>query len=320
MSEIDYDDCLRPKLLKDYIGQDSIKNSLGVYIDSSKKRNKILDHILVYGPPGLGKTTIANIVANELRCGIKYINAPSIEKGGDLVQVLVSLEEGDVLFIDEIHRLKTSFEEILYSAMEDYFIDILSGQGGGELIKLELNKFTLIGATTKPGSLSNPLRDRFGINQKLEYYSVPDLTQIIKRTASILGYEIEEEASEMIANSSRGTPRVANKILKRCVDFAVVENDDFIDEEVVEKTLRMLKIDKNGMSELDIQVLNLMLNTFKKRPVGIESLAKTLGEDLDTIKEIVEPFLIKNDYILRSPSGRKITDKGERYLIENKEV
>ena len=296
---------LRPKLLEEYVGQDKVKENLKVYIEAAKKRGEPLDHVLLYGPPGLGKTTLANIISNEMNSNIKITSGPAIEKPGDLAALLTNLSEFDVLFIDEIHRLNKSVEEILYPALEDYTLDIMIGKGpSARSIRLDLPKFTLIGATTKAGSLTTPLRDRFGIVMKLELYEPEDLKTIIKRSAKILGITIDETAAMEIAMRSRGTPRIANRLLKRVRDFAAVLGDGNIDLKLTKVALNKLEIDEMGLDEVDRKMLETMILQYSGKPVGIEALAASLGEEIDTIEDVYEPYLIQIGYIARTPRGR----------------
>ena len=282
---------LRPKTLKEYIGQTKVKESMKIYIEAAKKRNEPLDHCLFYGPPGLGKTTISSIIANEMHSKIKITSGPAIEKPGDLAGLLTNLEEFDVLFIDEIHRLSKTVEEILYPALEDYVLDITIGKGPeAKSIRLDLPKFTLIGATTKAGALTTPLRDRFGIVQKLELYSVEDLSTIVRRSSKILKTQIDDESCMEIARRSRGTPRIANRLLKRVRDFALVLSDGKIDLKITKHALNQLEIDELGLDETDRKMLSMMIVQYSGRPVGIEALASSLGEEIDTIEDVYEPY------------------------------
>ena len=296
---------LRPKFLKEYIGQDKVKENMEIYIEAAKKRGEPLDHVLLYGPPGLGKTTLANIISNEMKSNIKITSGPAITKPGDLAAVLTSLSEFDVLFIDEIHRLNKNVEEILYPALEDYTLDIVIGQGPtAKSIRIDLPKFTLIGATTKAGSLTTPLRDRFGIVHRLELYTIRDLTTIIKRSANILKIEIDDESSVEIAKRSRGTPRIANRLLKRVRDYALVLGDGNINIKIAKTALNRLEIDELGLDEIDRKILEVMIEKYGGRPIGIDTLATTVGEEVDTIEDVYEPYLIQIGFISRTPRGR----------------
>ncbi len=296
---------LRPKTLDEYIGQTKVKESMKIYIKAAKKRKEPLDHCLFYGPPGLGKTTISGIIANEMHSKIKITSGPAIEKPGDLAGLLTSLEEFDVLFIDEIHRLSKVVEEILYPALEDFVLDITIGKGAeAKSIRIDLPKFTLIGATTKAGSLTTPLRDRFGIVQRLELYSVEDLSTIVKRSSKILEVEIDEESSKEIARRSRGTPRIANRLLKRVRDYALVLGDGKINLKITKHALNELEIDELGLEETDRRMLTMMIIQYSGRPVGIEALAASLGEEIDTIEDVYEPYLLQIGFIARTPRGR----------------
>ncbi len=296
---------LRPQTLDEYIGQTKVKESMKIYIKAAKKRKEPLDHCLFYGPPGLGKTTISGIIANEMHSKIKITSGPAIEKPGDLAGLLTSLEEFDVLFIDEIHRLSKVVEEILYPALEDFVLDITIGKGAeAKSIRIDLPKFTLIGATTKAGSLTTPLRDRFGIVQRLELYSVEDLSTIVKRSSKILEVEIDEDSSKEIARRSRGTPRIANRLLKRVRDYALVLGDGKINLKITKHALNELEIDELGLEETDRRMLTMMIVQYSGRPVGIEALAASLGEEIDTIEDVYEPYLLQIGFIARTPRGR----------------
>lgn len=306
---------LRPQKLEEYIGQAKVKENMKIYIEAAKKRNEPLDHCLFYGPPGLGKTTIANIIANEMNANIKITSGPAIERPGDLAAILTTLSENDVLFIDEIHRLTKNVEEILYPALEDFTLDIVIGKGpSAKSIRIDLPKFTLIGATTKAGSLSTPLRDRFGIIHKLELYSPEDLSTIVMRSAQILGIEIDKEAAYEIARRSRGTPRIANRLLKRVRDYASVLGDGDITLKITKHALNQLEIDELGLDETDRKMLELMINQYQGRPVGIETIATSLGEEVDTIEDVYEPYLIQIGFISRTPRGRIVMPPAYEHL------
>ena len=296
---------LRPKKLSEYIGQNKVKENMKVYIEAAKKRGEALDHVLLYGPPGLGKTTLANIIANEMEANLKITSGPAISKPGDIAALLTSLSENDVLFIDEIHRISKNIEEILYPALEDYTLDIIIGKGPtAKSIRLNLPKFTVVGATTKAGALTTPLRDRFGIVERLEIYSEEDLSKIIKRTSKILNTDIDKESVKEIASRSRGTPRIANRIVKRIRDFATVVGDDKIDINITKMALKKLEIDELGLDEIDRKILDVMINKYQGRPVGIDALAITVGEDINTIEDVYEPYLIQIGFISRTQRGR----------------
>ena len=296
---------LRPQTLKEYIGQTKVKENMQIYIEAAKKRKESLDHCLFYGPPGLGKTTIANIIANEMKSNIKITSGPAIEEAGDLAAILTNLQENDVLFIDEIHRLSKNVEEILYPALEDFTLDIVIGKGpSAKSIRIDLPKFTLIGATTKAGSLTTPLRDRFGIVHKLELYNSDELSTIVKRSAKILDIDIDEKSAMEIAKRSRGTPRIANRLLKRVRDYAIVLGDGKVTIEITKHALNKLEIDEIGLDEVDRRMLKMMITQYQGRPVGIETIATSLGEEIDTIEDVYEPYLIQIGFIARTPRGR----------------
>lgn len=306
---------LRPKTLNEYIGQDKVKESMKIYIEAAKKRGEPLDHVLLYGPPGLGKTTLSNIIANEMNSNIKITSGPAIEKPGDLAAILTNLSEFDVLFIDEIHRLNKTVEEILYPALEDFSLDIVIGKGpSARSIRLDLPKFTLIGATTKAGSLTTPLRDRFGIVSRLELYNKEDLETIIKRSAGILGVELEQKAAEEMARRSRGTPRIANRILKRVRDYASVLGNGIITFEIAKIALNKLEIDDIGLDELDRRLLKTIIEQYKGGPVGLETLAATIGEEIETIEDVYEPYLMQIGFLSRTPRGRIAMDNAYKHL------
>ena len=305
-SEIEYS--LRPKVLSEYIGQTKAKDNLKVFIDAAKQRGEALDHVLLYGPPGLGKTTLAGIIANEMGVNIRITSGPAIEKQGDLAALLTNLSENDILFVDEIHRLSRSVEEILYPAMEDYALDIIIGKGpSARSIRLDLPKFTLIGATTKAGALTAPLRDRFGVISRLEMYTKEDLSMIITRSANILGIDITPNGAGEIASRSRGTPRIANRLLKRVRDFAQVKADGVITDEVANSALEMLEVDKLGLDSTDKRMLLTVINHYDGGPVGLDTLAATIGEESETIEDVYEPYLMQIGFINRTPRGRVVT-------------
>ena len=313
--DINYEDSIRPKYLNEYIGQTLVKENMKVFIESAKKRKEVLDHVLLYGPPGLGKTTLAYIIANELGVNIKTATGPAIEKSGDLAAILSSLEPGDVLFIDEIHRMPRFIEEILYPAMEDFTLDIVIGsEGASRSIKIDLPPFTLVGATTRAGDLSAPLRDRFGIVNKMQYYTHKELIDIICRTSKVLDTKIDKEAAQILAKRSRGTPRIANKLFRRIRDFAVVEELDKIDVDITNKALERLKIDEYGLDETDKELLITIIDKFNGGPVGIDTLATSIGEEVSTIEDMYEPFLIQIGFLKRTSRGRIATEKAKEYF------
>lgn len=313
--DIRNDDTLRPKFLTDYIGQKKAKEMMKVYIEAAKGRKEPLDHVLLYGPPGLGKTTLAGIIANEMGVHIKITSGPAIEKPGDVAAILNNLKEGDVLFVDEIHRLNRQVEEVLYPAMEDFAIDVVIGKGAtSKSIRLELPKFTLIGATTRAGMLSAPLRDRFGVVNRLEYYTLSELKTIIVRSAKVLGVKVEEDAALEMAKRSRGTPRLANRLLKRVRDFAEVKYDGKLTKEVATEVLALLNIDGYGLDHIDRQILTTMIEKFSGGPVGLETIAVSIGEDTATIEDVYEPYLIQSGFIARTQRGRIVTDLAYTHL------
>lgn len=313
--ESQQENVLRPKTLSEYIGQTKVKENMKVYIEAAKKREEPLDHVLLYGPPGLGKTTLANIISHEMNSNLKITSGPAIEKPGDLAALLTNLSEFDVLFIDEIHRLNKSVEEILYPALEDFTLDIIIGKGpSARSIRLDLPKFTLIGATTRAGALTTPLRDRFGIVERLELYNSEDLTTIVKRSANILNIAIENEAALEIAKRSRGTPRIANRLLKRVRDYAAVLGNGTITLDISKIALSKLDIDDMGLDSIDRRLLQTLIEKYKGRPVGIETLATTLGEEITTIEDVYEPYLIQIGYISRTPRGRVALPDAYKHL------
>ena len=306
---------LRPQLLEDYIGQAKAKEMLKIYIEAAKARGEALDHLLFYGPPGLGKTTLAGIIANEMNVNMKITSGPAIEKPGEMAAILNNLQEGDVLFVDEIHRLNRQGEEVLYPAMEDYAIDIMIGKGASaRSIRLDLPKFTLVGATTRAGMLTAPLRDRFGVVTRMEYYTVEELKMIILRSAKVLEVGIDENGAYAMARRSRGTPRLANRLLKRVRDFAQVKYNGYITEEVADYALDLLDVDKEGLDQTDRGILLAMIGKFGGGPVGLETLAASIGEDPGTIEDVYEPYLLKNGFIQRTPRGRVVTDAAYAHL------
>lgn len=309
---------LRPKQFDDFTGQKKVIENLEVFVEATKKRGESLDHVLLHGPPGLGKTTLANIIANELGVGFKVTSGPVLDKPGDLAGLLTNLEEGDVLFIDEIHRLSPVIEEYLYSAMEDYVIDILIDTGpNARTVQIALNTFTLIGATTRSGLLTAPLRARFGINARLEYYDAKTLSDIVERSAGILNIGIDVPAAYEIASRSRGTPRIANALLRRVRDFAEIKGSGTIDTKITNIALEALNVDKNGLDEMDNKILLTIIDKFSGGPVGLTTIATAVGENAETLEEVYEPFLIQEGYIMRTPRGRKVTDKAYKHLGKN---
>ena len=306
---------LRPQRLDEYIGQDKIKNTLKVFIEAARQRNDSLDHVLFYGPPGLGKTTLSGIIANEMGVNLKVTSGPAIERPGDMAAILNNLQEGDILFVDEIHRLNRQVEEVLYPAMEDYAIDIMIGKGAAaRSIRLDLPPFTLIGATTRAGLLTAPLRDRFGVIHHLEYYTTQELKTIVERSARVLGVKIDSKGAEAIARRSRGTPRLANRLLKRTRDIAEVMYDGEITQEVAGKALDFLDVDRMGLDTIDRLSLTTMMEKFAGGPVGLNNLAAAIGEDAGTLEDVYEPFLIKNGFLMRTPTGRVVTDLAYHHL------
>ncbi|KJY83170.1 ATP-dependent DNA helicase RuvB [Vibrio galatheae] len=304
------DRAIRPKKLDDYKGQDHVRDQMEIFIKAAQLRNEALDHLLIFGPPGLGKTTLANIVANEMEVNIRTTSGPVLEKAGDLAALLTNLEENDVLFIDEIHRLSPMVEEVLYPAMEDYQLDIMIGEGpAARSIKIDLPPFTLIGATTRAGSLTSPLRDRFGITQRLEYYKIPDLQNIVQRSADCLGLSMEAEGALEVARRARGTPRIANRLLRRVRDYAEVKGNGHICAEVADKALNMLDVDAQGFDYMDRKLLLAIMEKFGGGPVGLDNMAAAIGEEKDTIEDVLEPYLIQQGYLQRTPRGRIATDR-----------
>lgn len=309
---------LRPHSLDEYVGQEKVKENLKIYIEAAKKRHESLDHVLLYGPPGLGKTTLAGIVANEMGVQIRVTSGPAIEKPGDLAALLTSLNDGDILFIDEIHRLSRSIEEVLYPAMEDFALDIIIGKGpSARSIRLDLKRFTLIGATTRAGQLSAPLRDRFGVILRLELYSPEELSRIVQRSASILGVESEKDGALEIASRSRGTPRIANRLLKRARDYAQVMGDGVITVEAAQQALERMEIDELGLDLVDRNLLRAMIENYNGGPVGLETIAALIGEEAITIEDVYEPYLMQLGFLARTPRGRKVTPAGYRHMGYN---
>ena len=319
--DIKIENHLRPQYLKDYIGQEKAKNTLDIYIRAAKERGDALDHVLFYGPPGLGKTTLAGIIANEMGVNIKITSGPAIEKPGEMAAILNNLQENDILFVDEIHRLNRQVEEVLYPAMEDYAIDIMIGKGAAaRSIRLDLPKFTLVGATTRAGMLTAPLRDRFGVIHHLEFYTEAELTTIIMRSARVLDVEIEGSGAAELAKRSRGTPRLANRLLKRVRDFAQVKYDGVITKDVANYALDLLDVDKEGLDQTDRGLLQVMIEKFLGGPVGLDTLAAAIGEDAGTIEDVYEPYLLMNGFIQRTPRGRIVTDHAYRHLGISREI
>ena len=321
LEEDTFEESIRPDSIDEYIGQTEVKENLNIFIKAAKMRNESLDHVLLYGPPGLGKTTLAYIIANELGVNIKTASGPSIEKAGDLASILSTLEEGDVLFIDEIHRIPRFIEEILYPAMEDFKLDIIVGsEGSSRNIRIDLPPFTLVGATTRVGDLTSPLRDRFGIISKLQFYTEEELTEIVKRTSRVLDTKIDEEAAVELARRSRGTPRIANRLFKRVRDFAYVMNDGVIDLDITKSALDKLKVDKLGLDDTDYHLLKSIIEKFDGGPVGIDAIASSIGEEVSTIEDVYEPYLLQNGFLKRTSRGRIVTEKAYKHLgIEKKE-
>jgi Holliday junction DNA helicase RuvB len=309
------DRTVRPKSLADYVGQPAVREQMEIFIGAAKKRGEALDHTLVFGPPGLGKTTLANIIANEMNVSLKSTSGPVLEKAGDLAALLTNLEPGDVLFIDEIHRLSPVVEEILYPAMEDFQLDIMIGEGpAARSIKLDLPQFTLVGATTRAGLLTSPLRDRFGIVQRLEFYNVADLTHIVARSSALLGVKMDIEGAAEVAKRSRGTPRIANRLLRRVRDYAEMKGDGTVSAQMADSALNMLNVDERGFDHMDRRLLTAMMNNFDGGPVGVESLAAAISEDRGTIEDVIEPYLIQQGFMARTPRGRILTNNAYLYF------
>lgn len=310
-----FENSIRPKSFDTYVGQTALKETLKISIEAAKKRNTTLDHVLFYGPPGLGKTTLAGIIAEELGTSVKITSAPSFERPRDIIGVLMSLKEGEVLFIDEIHRLNTVTEEILYPAMEDFYLDMMTGKTQTvKTMRIKLPKFTLVGATTKAGGISSPLRDRFGFVHRLQFYTVEELTQVILRTAKILNIEVSQDSAKEIAKRSRGTPRIANRLLKRVGDFAIVKNDGKVDLDLTNESLSVLKIDEYGLDETDRNMLMFIIEKYNGGPVGLDTIAAALGEDVRTIEDVCEPYLLQAGLLVRTPRGRKVSPEAYRHF------
>lgn len=310
-----FENSIRPKTFDSYVGQTALKETLKISIEATKKRNTTLDHVLFYGPPGLGKTTLAGIIAEELGTTVKITSAPSFERPRDIIGVLMSLKEGEVLFIDEIHRLNTVTEEILYPAMEDFYLDMMTGKTQTvKTMRIQLPKFTLIGATTKAGDISSPLRDRFGFVHRLQFYTIEELSQVVLRTAKILNIEVNSESAKEIASRSRGTPRIANRLLKRVGDFAIVKNNGVVDLELTKNSLDTLKIDEYGLDETDRSMLKLIIEKYNGGPVGLDTIAAALGEDVRTIEDVCEPYLLQAGLLIRTPRGRKVSPETYRHF------
>ena len=306
---------LRPQVLDEYIGQESVKDQMNIFIEAAKKRNEAMDHVLIFGPPGLGKTTLAHVIANELGVNLKHTSGPAIEKPGDLAAILTNLEERDVLFVDEIHRLSSVVEEILYPALEDYQLDLVIGEGpSARSIKLDLTRFTMIGATTRAGLLTSPLRDRFGISQRLDFYKVDEITKIVNRSSGILGVEIDQLGSEQIASRSRGTPRIANRLLRRARDYCEVKGDGRINADLVNDAMNLMEVDINGFDYLDRKFLTAIIDKFDGGPVGIDAIASAIGEERGTVEDLIEPFLIQGGFLIRTPRGRKVTELAYKHF------